>query len=628
MRNKRLIFILTLALGIFLLAGINSFPQREIHYNYDVLIRNGFVLDGSLNPPFKADLGIKEGKIERIGRSLRGKARKIIDARGLYVTPGFIDLHTHVDRGMYFPENRACLNYLTQGVTTVVVGQCGQSAWPIFEKAEDMINRWTKEGIGPNAALLVGHGTVRRIVMGMENREPTTEELEKMKELVKEAMDDGACGLSTGLIYRPGSFSKTDEVIELVKVIAPYGGIYHSHIRDERDKLLEAVKEAIEISEKSGARAHISHFKVMGRKNWGLVKEACRLIEEARTRGLSITADQYPYRFSSGYPYRSLIPLSAWLGLVAIDEEKASEEEKEKARKINEEILKKRLRSDDVTAIFDYLRDHELISLYKKVTPYFPLSERHQQFLMELPRKRLVSLVAGMLISPGSFQRPENARERMQFMARLKDQQQGRRIRQEVEKYIEEWVGAENIVIGICVEKELEGKSLTQVARIKGMSVADTAISLEVMGAKCIPLQMCEEDIEYIMKKDYVGTGSDGTAPFYGIGLTHIRSYSTFLHKIRKYALRRKAVSLPHVIRSQTSLAAKIMNWNERGWIKPGYIADIAVIDINNIQTLTSISNPHRLSKGVEYLLINGEVVIDRGKWNGKLPGKVITLKR
>jgi N-acyl-D-amino-acid deacylase len=176
----------------------------------------------------------------------------------------------------------------------------------------------------------------------------------------------------------------------------------------------------------------------------------------------------------------------------------------------------------------------------------------------------------------------------------------------------------------MCVEKDLEGKSIEQVADLKGISIADAAIELELMGAKIIPLQMCEEDIEYIMKKNYVGTGSDGATPYYGIGLTHIRSYSTFLHKIKKYALQRKAVTVPHVIRSQTSLPADIMDWEDRGWIKQGYKADIVVFDLKNIKTKTSISNPHQLSEGVEYLFINGELVLDKGKWTGKLPGKVI----
>lgn len=603
---RRRIFILSLFLFVTLfLAGMTLSEGEASPTSYDVLIKNGRVFDGSLKQAFRADIAIKGDTIVKVAPSIREKATKVIDAKGLYVTPGFIDLHTHVDDGLYFPENRACLNYLKQGTTTVILGQCGGSAWPLFEKAIDQMRRWDEEGIGPNAALLVGHGTVRRLVLGMENRSPTEEELEKMKELVKEAMEQGAYGLSTGLIYLPGTYAKTDEVIEVVKVIAPYGGIYHTHIRDERDKLLEAVKEAIEISRQSGAPAHISHFKVLGKTNWGLVKDACSLIEEARSNGLQITADQYPYRFSSGYPYRDLIPRSTWRG----------KEDPEG------------LRPQDIELIFDHLRDTQLIDLYKKVTPYIPINSRHQEFLDTLPRKRLVSFVGQSLVSLGDFFGPESPRERMLFLKRMEDPEQAKKIRQEVEEYINNLVGPENFVVGICVEKNMEGKSLTQVAAIKGKSIADTAIELELMGAKCIPLQMSEEDIEHIMKKDYVGTGSDGTAPFYGIGLTHIRSYSTFLHKIKKYALQRKTVSLPQVIRSQTSLPAQIMHWDDRGWIKQGYKADVVVLDLKNIETPTSISNPHQHSKGVEYLLINGELVLHRGEWTGRLPGRVLKLK-
>ena len=300
---------------LFLWIGLseNSFGKEE--FDYDFLIRNAQIFDGSLKPAFKADIAVKDGIIVAVQRSLKGKAERIIDARQLYVAPGFIDLHTHVDRGMYFPENRACLNYLKQGVTSVVVGQCGRSAWPIFESAEELIQRWSDEGIGPNAALLVGHGQVRELVMGMENREPNDGELEKMKALVREAMEQGAFGLSTGLEYLPGRFGKTDEVIELVKVITPFGGIYHTHMRNEGERLLEAVDETIAIAEESGARAHISHFKAVRKKNWGLVKDASALIEKARNNGLEITADQYPYLFFSGNLYWGLIPRSLLLWL-------------------------------------------------------------------------------------------------------------------------------------------------------------------------------------------------------------------------------------------------------------------------------------------------------------------------
>ncbi len=607
----------TIFLGVFLFlcmsfwAGIDQSIQAETGYDYDVLIKNGRVLDGSLNKAVKMEVAVKDGVIVRVARSVKGTAAKVINAKGLVVTPGFIDLHTHVDSGMYFPENRACLNYLKQGVTTVIVGQCGRSAWPIFEQAEDLIHRWSDEGIGPNAALLVGHGQVREIVMGMEDREPTPEEMEEMKAIVKEAMEQGASGLSTGLEYLPGRYGSTEEVTELVKVIVPYGGIYHTHMRNEGEKLIEAVREAIEIAEESGAPVHISHFKAVEKPNWGLVKEACLLIEDAQKRGVVVTADQYPYQFSSGYPYRNLIPRSAWLGV-----EQDMEEEQ------NDRFV-----SDDIDEIFDFLRDSHLLDLYQKTTPYIPLSGRHQQFLEELPRKDLVRLVGRRLVSTGSFRGPGSARERMMFLEKLKDPEEAQEIRDQIGKYLDDMAGAENILVGICVEKNLEGRSLARVAAMKGKSIEDTAIELELMGAGCIPLRMSDEDVVYIMKKDYVGTGSDGTAPFYGIGLTHIRSYSTFLHKIKKYALERNVVSLPHVIRSHTSLPAKIMSWKDRGWIKEGYRADIVVLDLENIRIRTSISNPHAYSEGVKYLLINGELVLDNGQWTGTLPGQVIKLK-
>ena len=606
MKTKHLSLCFLFFLGAFILTG--DILAKEGSYDYDILLKNGDLFDGSLKPAYRADVAVKGGKIVKVASSIQGTAARVIDGTGLHITPGFIDLHSHVDENMYFFENRACLNNLTQGVTSVIAGQCGFSAWPFFEKAEDQIKRWSEEGIGLNVAMFVGHNTVRHIVMGMEDREPNSEELEKMKALVREAMEQGAYGLSTGLAYLPGTYSKTDEVIELAKVVASYGGTYHSHIRNEQHKLLDAVREAIEISEKSGAPAHLSHFKVMGEPNWGLVKEACSLIEEARARGLKISADQYPYPYP-GSPYQRLIPLKTWLG----DES--------------------RLETKDIEKLLSPLSDSELIDLYSKVTSYFPLSERHRQFLNELSRERVVNFVAQnfMRVHHG----PENMRERALFIRRMRNPEEARKIRREVKEYIHSRyapgvspVSPECWFVGTCVEKDLEGKSLAEVAAMKGKPVEKVAIELELMGAKCMPFEMNEEDIEYIMKKDYVGTGSDGTAPFYGIGLPHIRSYSAFLYKIKEYALKRKVVSLPHVIRSQSSLPAEIMNFKERGWIKEGYMADIVVLDLNNIKTKASLQNPHHYCEGVMYLLVNGELVIDEGKWNRNLPGQVIKLKK
>lgn len=594
---------LLVCLVFFTGSGLSAAPQNA---EYDILIKNARVFDGSGGEAVKVDVAVQGETIVKVGRSLKGKAGRTIDARGLYLSPGFIDMHTHADRGMLYPENRAALNYLKQGVTSFVGGQCGSSGWPVFEEAQDLMDRWTREGIGPNAALLVGHGTVRRLAMGMEDRAPRPEELEKMKQLVQQAMEQGAHGISTGLIYLPGTYSKTDEIIELVKMVKPYNGIYHTHIRDERDKLLEAIKEAIEISETTGVPVHISHFKVMGKKNWGLVKQACALIEDARSRGVTVTADQYPYRFSNNYPYRSLLPSSVWRGAE----------------------FQNRLNSQDVFAIFDQLRDDQLVELYQKISPYGPISEHEVDYLDALTRRELVDSVGERLINTSNFRGITSPRDRTLFLKKIEDPEQARKIYDAVEAYIDSQAGPENIMVGVCHERNLEGKSLAQVAEIKGLSVGEAAVELELMDAKCIPLQMCEPDIEYIMNKDYVATGSDGTVPFYGLGLTHPRSWSTFLHKIKKYAVERKAVTVAHVIRSQTSLPAQIMNWDDRGWIKEGYKADIVIFDLKNIRTPTSISNPQQYSKGVEYLLINGKVVLDGGTYTGELPGRVIKLKK
>lgn len=600
MKSRKTAFFLIVVTAVFLTAGFDFAKEGGDTAAYDVLIRNAQVFDGSLDGPFRADAAVAGGRIVKVARQIKGQAVRTVDAKGLTLMPGFIDMHTHADWAMVFPEERAALTYLKQGVTSVVAGQCGTSAWPIFEEAKDQIKRWTEEGIGPNAALLVGHGSVRRLVMGYDDREPTQEELEKMKALVREAMEQGASGISTGLIYAPGSHAKTEEVIALVKEVGPFGGIYHSHIRNEREKLLEAVGELIEISEKTGVRAHISHFKVMGKPNWGLVEKACAMIERARARGLEITADQYPFRFSNTSPYTPLVPRVFWAS--AGDD---------------------RLRNEDLFTLFDHLRDRQLIGLYAKVTPHFPLSEAHLRFLDELPRKQLVGLVAQEVLG-GQTTGPESQRERALFLKRMADPEQARLIREGIRRHLEA-IGPENVFIGIAADKSLEGKSIQEIAALKRKSIEDTAIELELMGAKAVPFNMCEPDIEFIMKKDYVTTGSDGTAPHFGIGLPHIRSYSTFLYKLGEYALKRKTVSLSHAIRSQTSLPAAIMRWDDRGRIREGYAADLVLLDLGSIRTPASISHPHQYSRGVRYLMVNGELVIDGGEFTGRLPGRVLT---
>lgn len=260
---------------------------------FDLLIRNGRVVDGSGNPWFRADVGVKGGRIAAVG-SLDGKtADRVIDAAGRVVAPGFIDVHTHIEGGV--EKTPRGDNFLMDGVTTVVTGNCGGSelnlaAW--FQKLE-------KAGIGLNIASLIGHNTVRAEVMGRANRLATTEEIARMQALVDKAMKEGAVGFSTGLIYIPGTYSNPDEVVALAKAAAAHGGVYASHMRDEGEKITDAINEAVRVGKEAGMRVQLSHFKIDNRRLWGASDQSLALVEKYRREGVDVVVDQYPYDRSS-----------------------------------------------------------------------------------------------------------------------------------------------------------------------------------------------------------------------------------------------------------------------------------------------------------------------------------------
>lgn len=260
---------------------------------FDLLIHNARVIDGTGAPWFSADVGVKAGRIAAVGKLPAAAAREIVDGRGLTLAPGFIDVHSHGVRGIF--ENPSAENLIRQGVTTIMEGPDGSSPLPLppfFAKLQA-----TKFSV--NFGLLVGHGTVRQQVLKSENRQASPEELERMKALVEQAMKDGAFGLSTGLFYVPGNFARTEEVIELAKVAGRYGGVHISHMRDEADHVAESVAETIRIGEEGGLPTQVTHHKIIGKKNWGRSVETLRMIHEARARGVDATIDAYPYTASS-----------------------------------------------------------------------------------------------------------------------------------------------------------------------------------------------------------------------------------------------------------------------------------------------------------------------------------------
>jgi N-acyl-D-amino-acid deacylase len=259
---------------------------------FDLVITNARVVDGSGNPWFRADVGIKGGRIARVGRVAASEGQRAIDARGRILAPGFIDVHTHVENLYELPEAE---NFVRMGVTTLVTGNCGGSAVDVGK----FLGRVAEQPTAVNIATLVGHNSVRRAVFGEVDRAPTSEELEKMKALVERAMRDGAVGLSTGLFYVPGAYAKTDEVVELAKVAARFGGVYATHMRDEGGGVADSIRESIEIGEKAGLPVEISHFKISARRLWGQSDVTLGLVRDARRRGLSVTVDQYAYTASS-----------------------------------------------------------------------------------------------------------------------------------------------------------------------------------------------------------------------------------------------------------------------------------------------------------------------------------------
>jgi len=496
----------------------------------DVVIKGATIHDGGGQAGKKGDLAIKGERIVGVGEfEVKGKPR-IINGAGLIVAPGFIDLHTHSDRNLQQRDTRDNLNYLKQGVTTVVTGNCGSGPADVaayLKTLED--NR-----IGSNVIHQVPHNDVRRKIMGNANRQPTEAELKKMEAAVDQAMKDGAWGLSTGLIYNPGTYAKTDELIALAKVAAKHGGFYASHIRSEGGGLLEAVEEAIAIGREAKLPVHISHMKASGKKYWGTAGDAVALVKAARDKGQVVTADQYPYTASS------------------------------------------------------------------------------------------TSLAATLV--PAQF-REGSAKE---YLERLDDKEQGPRIRKAVEKNLEDKEGGKAIRIAAYAKQpRWNGKDLATIAADEKKELLDLVLEIERNGgAQIVNFGMSDEDVRLVMKQPFVATASDGSAQMPSGYVVHPRSYGCFPRKIGRYALVDKVVTLEHAIRSASGLPADILRLPERGYLKPGYYADVVVFDPDTFRDLATFEKPHQYADGVKYLFVNGRQVIGEGKYNGALAGKVLRREK
>lgn len=491
----------------------------------DLLLRGGQVIDGSGSAARSADVGIRGDRIVFIGDGSKLQAGRVLDVSGLVVSPGFIDPHAHVLEDLSSPATSANQAYLMQGVTTTITGNDG--AGPLQSGAT--LAKWTEQGIGTNAAVYIGQGTVRREVMGMSDAAPTPAQVERMKTLVARGVSEGALGMSTGLYYAPGSYAKTDEVIELAKAAAASGGIYDSHLRDEDSYtigLLGAIREAIEIARQAKIPVHISHIKALGPEVWGQSTQAIEIIRQARAEGLEITADQYPYNASGSSVTASLIPRWAEVG--------------------------------GNTALLGRIGDASV--------------------------------------------RP--------------------RLMEEMEANLKRRGGAESLLIISGRDKSLIGKTLAAIAEEKKESPIQAALEIvKSGGAGVASFNMSEADIENFMKQDWVMTGSDGSEG-------HPRKYGTFPRKLRVYVNEKKIVSLPYAIHSSSALTAQALHLPDRGLLREGYFADVIAFDPATVADRSTYESPDTLATGMKYVIVNGKIAVDDGKYTGALAGRAVLHQR
>ncbi|MFQ6109586.1 MAG: amidohydrolase family protein [Candidatus Aminicenantales bacterium] len=560
--------------GIIITALCVAIACRPTPADYDLLIVNGQIIDGSGNPAFYGDIGVSGDTITVVG-DLSGKtASKIIEAEGLVVAPGFIDIHTHCDESLGRVGANINLNYLIQGTTTVVTGNCGSGTFQI----DKIKSEWEKQGLGTNVVHLVGFGTVREKVMGQEAREASPDEVEKIKSIVRRAMEQGAWGMSTGLEYIPDRYASTEEIIEIVRVVGAYGGIYATHQRNEFDQVPEATRETIRISEETGVRAIISHLKVCRKNYWGKMEEVVKLINGARARGVHIVADMYPYHYASGGTILPIERNAGWAPFLL------PEDMEPFAR------LRKRL-----------------------MDPSLSDSERERikrQYVAELAKslgddKKREEIRKSVLV--GKPHRPSSVA----------------------------LAGWDSYLVLVARENtHLIGKILSDIAQEEEKDPFDVAAHLAINEPDLYVAcgVMSEEDMKLAIKQEWLMFSSDGSAfPIVKESdpsrVGHPRAFGSQARVLRKFVREEKILTMERAIRKMTFLPASFLRIKDRGALRKGYKADIVVFDPEEVRDNSTPSDARRYSSGIECVIVNGKVCIEGGKYNGVLNGKLLRFR-
>ncbi len=559
MRVRKVAWLLLVA--ALLVATGAATAGEEAAEPFDLLITGGRVVDGSGNPWIQADLGIRGDRIVARGKLAGHPSQRVIDATGLIVAPGFIDMLGQSELSLLVDPRAE--SKIRQGITTEITGEGGSAAPQNDRTLEDLdpfvtlfkidldwrdfagyFARLERQGIALNFGSYVGATQARQAVLGSEKRAPTPAELEQMKKLVAEAMQQGALGLSTSLVYAPANYASTEELVALARVAAAYGGTYASHMRGEGRGIFTALEETFTIAREAGIPAEIFHLKIAGKDMWGKMKEVVGRIEAARASGLDITADQYPYL----------------AGATALDS----------------------------------------------------------------------------CIPPWA-----HAGGRQEMLKRLRDPGERARLRREISQPGQDWEnfywmsgGAGGVMVSSVSNTSLkgyEGLRLSEIARQRGQDALEALFDVllaDEAKSSAIYFIMSEEDVIEAMKQPWVSVGTDYPAVRTDGPLSswkpHPRAYGSYPRILRRYVRDLKVLSLEEAIRKMTSLPAQRLGLAGRGLLVPGYFADVVLFDLDRIRDLATFEQPHQYSTGVEYVFINGQLVLDKGQMTSALPGRVL----
>jgi len=522
---------------------------------FDLLIKNAIILDGNKTKKYQSNLAIYKGKIKKIGKLKNAKALRIIDATGLYLAPGFVDINNHSDTFLTLFTIPSLESMLQQGVTTILGGNCGSSLAPLVEA--DMlksIQKWAdiseinlnwltfkefldeleKKEIGLNFASLVGHSTLRRGLLKEEFRALKPSELKIVKGMLEAALEQGAFGLSTGLAYSHAKVASTKEIVELAETVKKYNGLYASHIRGEAEELLPAVQETIEIGKKTGVSIEISHLKAMGRSFWHNMREAIELVEKASQKGININFDIYPYAITGSVLY---ILLPDW------------------AAEGGKEVLLKRLKQPATRARIIKEMQEKKHYEYDKIT---------------------------VAISP--------------------------------------------------IDKTFIGKSISEIAQAQNISVEEAVINMLVVSEGRIITfldTLSKDNIEIGLRHNLSFVASDGSG--YNLGyykkkreLVHPRCFGTFPRFLGRYVRDKGMFGWEEAIHKITGGPAQKLGLKKRGLIKKSYWADLVLFNPQEIIDKADFENPYQYPKGIEYVLVNGEVAVENRVYTNKRAGKVL----